>query len=682
MPDNKKILFEIFLENGEFKTRAAEAEGSLDKIGKKAKNTEGMFSKLKSSWMATAVAAAAIIYAFKNVGESLDECVKYASKLQETQNKFDVVFKNSKAQAVSFANTLVNSYGLAKEEAMAFLAGTGDILTGLGMQSDKALELSNTVAQLGIDLASFSNVEGGSERAIAALTSALTGEREALKAYGIVVSEEMVKAELQAQGKGKLTGLALQQAKAEATLAIALSQSGNAIGDMARSFDSYANIQRRVDSTITNMKAEIGDGLMPAMSNLGLAFISAAKDGNIFALMLKTVVKFIGDVINGYSLLIAYLNKNSITKENDKNIQQNKQLMEVYKQNQKILKETQEKAKQGDEWALANVKRMEESLEKQKKEMEGRLKKTSDSLENEKDANNTILKIKQNMIDAENGITAAIDKREADRKKEPKPVAGEEKKTKEATPEEQFFTGTSIVSGYNSQLSQLYAMNTANHNAEIDNRTQKQLEAISVTYEAEKTAIENSLLTAEEKTAKLKALDEKRARDEKAVQDKADKEKRKLARESAEIQKKMSIADVLITTPAAALQTFRAIVMPSQPWTVPLAYGAALATTAFGAAKLKLINDQPLPSYAVGTWAVPYDMTAQIHKDEMIIPKTFSDSVRKGEASIGGGGGMINNFYFSGSFYDKEGLAQAISEANIEIERRTGVKVYSRKSVY
>jgi len=680
MTDNKKILFEIFLENGEFKTRAAEAEGSLDKIGKKAKNTEGMFSKLKSSWMATAVAAAAIIYAFNKVGEALNECVKYASKLQETQNKFDVVFKNSKTQAVSFANTLVNSYGLAKEEAMAFLAGTGDILTGLGMQSDKALELSNTVAQLGIDLASFSNVEGGSERAIAALTSALTGEREALKAYGIVVSEEMVKAELQAQGKGKLTGLALQQAKAEATLAIALSQSGNATGDMARSFDSYANIQRRVDSTITNMKAEIGDGLMPAMSNLGLAFISAAKDGNIFALMLKTVVKFIGDVINNYSLLIAHLNKNSITKENDKNIQQNKQLMEVYKQNQKILKETQEKAKQGDQWALDNVKRMEESLEKQKKEMEGRLKKTSASLENEKDANNTILKIKQNMIDAEKGITAAIDKREADRKKEPKPTPSEEKKKKEATPEEQFFTGTTIVSGYNSQLSQLYAMNTANHNAEIDNRTQKQLEAISVTYEAEKTAIENSLLSAEEKTAKLKALDEKRARDEKAVQDKADKEKRKLARESAEIQKKMAIADVLITTPAAALQTFRAIVMPSQPWTVPLAYGAAGATTAFGLAKLKMIHEQPLPSYAVGTWAVPHDMTAQIHKDEMIVPKTFSDSVRSGEASIGGGGGVT--IIVQGSIIDKDGFAQSVNEALMDVQRRTGVSVYSRKSVY
>ncbi|PKL17870.1 MAG: hypothetical protein CVV49_08820 [Spirochaetae bacterium HGW-Spirochaetae-5] len=685
---DQKVLFEIYLENGEFKTRAKESSDALGKIGDKAQKSESAFSKLKSSWMATTAVALSVVYAFTKVGQVLGECIEYASKLQETQNKFDVVFKNSRTQAMAFAKTLVESYGLATEEAMAFLAGTGDILTGLGMQSDKALDLSNSVAQLGIDLASLSNVEGGAERAIAALTSALTGEREALKAYGIVVSEEMIKAELQARNKSNLTGLSLQQAKAEATLAIAYAQSGNAIGDMARSFDSYANIQRRIDSRIKDFKAGIGEDLLPAMSNLGLAFLSASKDGGIFASMLKGLVKFIGDTINSIALLIAYLNKNSITKENEKIMEHNRKLRAAYEKNKTLVQETQEKAKKGDQEAIANLERMTLLLAIQKKDLQERYKNTATALESETEANNAVLKIQESMLKTEKEINAEINKRNKEKKDNPLPTSSGGStgvKENKAEQEDPFNIGsygvsvTSVVSGFNSELSQLYAMNTANHNAEIDNRTQKQLEAISETYEAEKLAIENSVLSTEEKNAKLKALDEKRARDEKSVIDKAEKEKRKLARESAEMQKKLAIADVLINTPAAALQTFRAIVQPSMPWTVPLAYSAAIGTTALGMAKLKLIKEQPLPSYAVGTWAVPRDMTAQIHKDEMIVPKTFSDSVRRGEATIGGSGGATVNIYVEGAIVDREGFARALVDAGMDIERSTGLKMFTRK---
>jgi len=40
-------------------------------------------------------------------------------------------------------------------------------------------------------------------------------------------------------------------------------------------------------------------------------------------------------------------------------------------------------------------------------------------------------------------------------------------------------------------------------------------------------------------------------------------------------------------------------------------------------------------SYDVGTGYVPYDMMAQIHKGESIIPKTFMDSIRSGELVLG-----------------------------------------------
>jgi hypothetical protein len=55
-------------------------------------------------------------------------------------------------------------------------------------------------------------------------------------------------------------------------------------------------------------------------------------------------------------------------------------------------------------------------------------------------------------------------------------------------------------------------------------------------------------------------------------------------------------------------------------------YNAAMATVA-------------RPSFAVGTPRVPRDMVAQIHKDEMIVPASMSESIRRGDMTLGGGGG-------------------------------------------
>jgi hypothetical protein len=53
--------------------------------------------------------------------------------------------------------------------------------------------LSVALTQLAIDVASFNNVSD--EQAVRAFTSALTGEREALKSLGIVIQEADVKQE-------------------------------------------------------------------------------------------------------------------------------------------------------------------------------------------------------------------------------------------------------------------------------------------------------------------------------------------------------------------------------------------------------------------------------------------------------------------------------------------------------
>lgn len=149
------------------------------------------------------------------------------------------------------------------------------------------------------------------------------------------------------------------------------------------------------------------------------------------------------------------------------------------------------------------------------------------------------------------------------------------------------------------QLSQLVTMSASNQTAEIDNKLTKQLEAIDIAYQKEVEGINNSVMSQKEKDAALKALDEQKARDEKAAQAKAEKEKRRIARDTAKIQKQISIFETVVTTPTAAMQAYKA--MAGIPIVGPaLGAIAAAAATALGIAKIKLIKDQPLPALAQG----------------------------------------------------------------------------------
>lgn len=223
--------------------------------------------KFKSMGKTMTVAGAAITGAIGLI-------VKQASNAQEITSKFGVIFQSVMPEAAASVKNLSENYGLSTIAAKEMLGATGDLLTGLGVSAGEALKLSSQTQQLAVDLASFTNYSGGAKGASEALTKAMLGERESIKALGIVVTEEMVKEKLLIMGKEKLTGLALKQAAAEATLMIAMEQSKNAIGDYARTSTSLANVSRELQARIQELFVEIGTTLIPIVTK----FANKAKE--------------------------------------------------------------------------------------------------------------------------------------------------------------------------------------------------------------------------------------------------------------------------------------------------------------------------------------------------------------------------------------------------------------------
>ena len=214
----------------------------------------------------------------------LNKAVNAASDFTEANNKMLTVFKAIPAEARAARDHLVDAYHMSYREAAQLLGATGDILTGLGMEQKAALDLSLQVNKLASDLASFNNIQGGAEQVAHALTTGLLGEREAMKTYGIVIDEAMVKGELRAKGLENLTGLALKAARAEVTMTLALTQSKNALGDVARTQDDYANIKRRITAQTENLAMKLGAVFLPVWNQVlssVLKFLDLLGEKNI-----------------------------------------------------------------------------------------------------------------------------------------------------------------------------------------------------------------------------------------------------------------------------------------------------------------------------------------------------------------------------------------------------------------
>jgi len=189
--------------------------------------------------------------------------LKFGSDLQETDSKFKQVFSSIKKEAEDTAKVFQESFGLSELASKQLLSDTGDLLVGFGFTEKSALDLSKQVNELAVDLASFTNYEGGAEGASKALTKALVGETESAKSLGIVIRQGTKEYKDRTTAIMNEQGVSILQAKALNNLEIATAQSQKAIGDFERTSGDFANQLRIVKGDLVDIAAEMGARLIP-----------------------------------------------------------------------------------------------------------------------------------------------------------------------------------------------------------------------------------------------------------------------------------------------------------------------------------------------------------------------------------------------------------------------------------
>ena len=246
----KTLSIKLSLNDKQFQSALRKSTKSMQRFGNKMQNFGDMMTRNVTLPVIGLGAAA----------------VKLASDFEETQSKFNTVFRDIREQANLTAKNLADDFGLSSRASMQLLSDTGDLLTGFGFTQQEALLLSNQVNELAVDLASFTNFAGGAEGASLALTKALLGERESIKQLGIAITEADLKRFAQDQG---LVFKELDRvAKANLTYQLALQQSQNAVGDFSRTSEQFANQLRILKGELEDVAIELGVELLPIAKSL------------------------------------------------------------------------------------------------------------------------------------------------------------------------------------------------------------------------------------------------------------------------------------------------------------------------------------------------------------------------------------------------------------------------------
>lgn len=299
----------------------AKVGGFVGAIDKSERSVKGFRRNVEKHSKAASAAIFGITKAFLGVatigGAALTalglKSIKLASDMEETQGKFSVVFRGMNKEAEGFSKELQDNFFLSEVASKQFLSSIQDTLVPMGLAREEAGRLSFEVVKLAADLGSFNNLP--TEIVIRDLQSALVGNTETVKKYGIVLrATDIQQRALVETGKQNVKELTNAE-KVQAAYNIILEGSADSIGDMARTSESLANQQKRLQANIQDLTTTLGNKLLPKATEIVTStndWIDANEDLIDTKLdeFIATVVNHKGDLkelletgINGMRLL-------------------------------------------------------------------------------------------------------------------------------------------------------------------------------------------------------------------------------------------------------------------------------------------------------------------------------------------------------------------------------------------
>ena len=241
-------------------------------------NITGDSSKLNNALSSASSKLSSFGSKMQSVGKSLSTrlalplavaggaAVKFASDFQESMNKVDVAFGESKKEVKDFAKTTLKQFGIAEGSALDMAALFGDMATSMGLNQSAASNMSTSLVGLAGDLASFKNI--GIDQATTALAGVFTGETESLKRLGIVMTQTNLESFAMERGMNANIKTMTQAQKVALRYKFIMESTSNAQGDFGRTSGGAANQMRIFQESLKELSAKFGQVILPVFTKL------------------------------------------------------------------------------------------------------------------------------------------------------------------------------------------------------------------------------------------------------------------------------------------------------------------------------------------------------------------------------------------------------------------------------
>ena len=252
-------LFNLFQLSGQVILDSAEALTGLGNVQNAATRTGEVFKKVGGGISAAGKSLSTFV-TLPILG-AMGASIKLASDMNETVSKTGVVFKKGTQEVLNWSDKTLKSIGLAKGTALDMAAVYGDMGTAMGLSGAEAQKMAMDLVNLTGDMASFKNMRP--DEIHIALTGAYTGETEALKRLGIVMTVANLQAFALSTGIKKTYKEMTQSEKIQLRYNYIMKASKNSIGDFERTQASASNQMRIFTEGLKESGARMGTLVLP-----------------------------------------------------------------------------------------------------------------------------------------------------------------------------------------------------------------------------------------------------------------------------------------------------------------------------------------------------------------------------------------------------------------------------------
>lgn len=212
------------------------------------------------------------------IGVAGAKAVSAAADLEQSTGAIEAVFKSGADQMKAYADTAASTVGLTKNEYQELGTLLGAQLKNGGTSIDQLAGKTNDLIGVAADLSA--QFGGSTSDAVAALSSALKGERDPIERYGVSLKQASIDAKAAELGFQKVGGSFDNEAQQAATLALIMEQTADAHGAFAREGDTLAHQVQVLKAHFGDFAAKAGTLVLPMVT----ALASAALDHLVPAL--------------------------------------------------------------------------------------------------------------------------------------------------------------------------------------------------------------------------------------------------------------------------------------------------------------------------------------------------------------------------------------------------------------